>query len=99
MRAERVHALGRFGALRLPTATAGCACACAQERWCPRGCLTRQGVHAGQESAELEARELNWGAFKPRLAEAISAHLDPIQQRYALIVEERAVLDQVYMNR
>ena len=42
-----------------------------------------------------EARELNWGAFKPRLAEAISAHLQPIQQEYALITEDRAVLDQV----
>ena len=48
-----------------------------------------------QESAAREAAELSWGAFKPRLAEAISAHLDPIQQRYHLITEESTVLDQV----
>lgn len=48
-----------------------------------------------QEAVAQEVRELNWGGFKPRLAEAISAHLAPIQEQYHLIAEERHVLDKV----
>ena len=52
-----------------------------------------------QEQVSIECRELNWGAFKPRLADAISAHLEPIQERYQLITEDRSVLDQVRVRR
>eukprot|EP00252_Welwitschia_mirabilis_P011010 TRINITY_DN2477_c0_g1_i2.p1 TRINITY_DN2477_c0_g1~~TRINITY_DN2477_c0_g1_i2.p1 ORF type:complete len:404 (-),score=76.29 TRINITY_DN2477_c0_g1_i2:344-1555(-) len=45
-----------------------------------------------QEVAE-ECRDMNWGQFKPLLAEAIIMHLEPIQQRYKEIMSNPAYLD------
>ena len=36
----------------------------------------------GQESVEQELGHLSWGGFKPVLADAIIAHLEPIQEKY-----------------
>ena len=33
--------------------------------------------------AEAECSSLRWGDFKPRLADAVVAHLEPFQRRYA----------------
>jgi len=42
-----------------------------------------------------EVKELSWGDFKPKLAEAIVAHLAPIQERYAQITQDDDYLDEV----
>ena len=36
-----------------------------------------------------------WGTFKPRLTEALVAHLDPLQKRYHEIIGETDYLQQV----
>ena len=38
---------------------------------------------------------LSWGAFKPVLADAVIAHLAPLQQRYADVMADPGYLDQV----
>lgn len=48
-----------------------------------------------QESALAEVGGLSWGAFKPVLADAVIAHLAPLQQRYADVMAEPGYLDQV----
>lgn len=48
-----------------------------------------------QESVVQEVGQLNWGAFKPKLAEATIAHLEPIQATYNEVMEDAAVLDKV----
>jgi tryptophanyl-tRNA synthetase len=42
-----------------------------------------------------EVGNMNWGQFKPILAEAIIQHLTPIQERYATIKTDGAYLDTV----
>ena len=42
-----------------------------------------------------ECGDLRWGDFKPRLADALVAHLEPIQINYARITEDPAYLDGV----
>ena len=41
---------------------------------------------------------MNWGAFKPKLAEAIIAHLEPIQARYSEVMADPAILDKVRLR-
>ena len=41
---------------------------------------------------------MNWGAFKPKLAEAIVAHLKPIQARYNEVISDPAILDKVRLR-
>ena len=36
--------------------------------------------------------DLSWGAFKPRLADAVVAHLEPIQQKYAEVAADKLYL-------
>lgn len=48
-----------------------------------------------QESALEEVGGLSWGAFKPLLADAVIAHLAPLQQRYADVMADPGYLDQV----
>jgi tryptophanyl-tRNA synthetase len=38
---------------------------------------------------------MNWGAFKPKLAEAIIAHLAPIQAKYKEVMLDPSILDKV----
>jgi len=42
-----------------------------------------------------EVQDLSWGEFKPLLADAIVAHLEPIQERYYSVREEDGYLAQV----
>ena len=37
---------------------------------------------------------MSWGAFKPVLADAVVAHIEPIQKRY-----NEVVADEVYLNK
>lgn len=48
-----------------------------------------------QMSVMDEVSQLNWGAFKPKVADAIIAHLDPIQARYKEVMADPAILDKV----
>ena len=43
----------------------------------------------GREAAAAECAEMGWGQFKPLLAEATVAALDPIQKRYHELMEDR----------
>lgn len=38
---------------------------------------------------------MRWGDFKPRLADALVAHLQPIQQRYAEVMRDEGALDAI----
>jgi tryptophanyl-tRNA synthetase len=49
--------------------------------------------HRTRDDIAQEVADLTWGAFKPRLADALIAHLQPIQERYAAI--DTAELDAV----
>ena len=52
-----------------------------------------------QESALEEVGNLSWGAFKPVLADAVIAHLAPLQQQYAAVMSDPGYLDQVQLLR
>jgi len=39
--------------------------------------------------AEAECAALRWGDFKPRLADAVVAHLEPFQRRYSQLMEPK----------
>lgn len=51
--------------------------------------------HSLQEVAAQEASSMQWGQFKSVLADAVVAHLEPIQQRYHKTVQDQSYLDQV----
>ena len=38
---------------------------------------------------------MSWGQFKPKLADAIIAHLAPIQAKYTEVTADPTVLDKV----
>lgn len=38
---------------------------------------------------------MRWGQFKSNLADAIVAHLEPIQQKYYDVIADKTYLDQV----
>lgn len=42
-----------------------------------------------------EVSQLNWGAFKPKVADAIIAHLEPIQAKYKEVMSDPTILDKV----
>ena len=48
-----------------------------------------------EEVAAEAATWVGWGTFKPLLADAIVAHLEPIQARYAEIVKDPELLQKV----
>jgi tryptophanyl-tRNA synthetase len=48
-----------------------------------------------KEDIAAEVAAMSWGTFKPLLADAVVAHLDPIQKRYAEIRSDQAYLDRV----
>jgi len=47
------------------------------------------------ESVEREIQNLGWGAFKPILADAVIAHLEPIQKKYREVLSDKSTLDGV----
>ena len=49
----------------------------------------------GREAAAAECSEMGWGQFKPLLAEATVAALEPIQRRHQELMGDRAELDRV----
>lgn len=52
-------------------------------------------IKTAQESVQQEVSQMNWGQFKPKLADAIIAHLAPIQARYKEVTADPTVLDKV----
>ncbi|CAI5461130.1 unnamed protein product [Closterium sp. Yama58-4] len=48
-----------------------------------------------QEEVEQEVAALSWGQFKPLLADALVAHLEPIQKRYEEVTADPSYLDEV----
>jgi len=55
--------------------------------------------HVRQESVAEEVAQMNWGTFKPKLGEAIIAHLAPIQAKYNEVMQDPAILDKVQIAR
>jgi len=49
----------------------------------------------GREAAAADCAEMGWGQFKPLLAEASVAALEPIQERYRDLMNDPQELDQV----
>ena len=52
----------------------------------------------GREAAAQECADMGWGQFKPLLAEATVAALEPIQQRYRELMDDRSQLESVLRN-
>jgi tryptophanyl-tRNA synthetase len=48
-----------------------------------------------KEEVAAECAQLRWSDFKPRLADALVAHLQPLQQRYAQLRADDTFLDDV----
>ena len=48
-----------------------------------------------QDVALQEVSSMRWGQFKSTLADAVVAHLQPIQERYHAVIQDTAYLDQV----
>ena len=48
-----------------------------------------------REEVLAECGAMRWGEFKPALTDAVVAHLEPIQARYADIIGEEGYLDSV----
>ncbi|KAG6542381.1 hypothetical protein Mapa_016210 [Marchantia paleacea] len=61
-------------------------------------CTNLLGIYqlvSGKTKEEVveEVKDMNWGQFKPLLADALVEHLTPIQKRYGEVVAEPAYLD------
>merc|ERR1711871_695530 len=54
-----------------------------------------QSVSPGKTKDEIlnEVGTMNWGTFKPHLAEAVITHLEPIQKKYNEIISDEAYLE------
>ena len=52
----------------------------------------------GRKAAAAECAEMGWGQFKPLLAEATVAALEPIQARHRELMADRSELDRVLME-
>ena len=48
-----------------------------------------------QEAVLEETANMRWGTFKSILADALVAHLQPIQQQYAAVMADETYLDEV----
>eukprot|EP01041_Mallomonas_annulata_P013665 gene13665-29055_t len=46
----------------------------------------------------LEVQDMTWGDFKPHLADAVVAHLEPIQTKYKEVMSDRSYLDSVLLE-
>ena len=59
--------------------------------------LTMYQLCTGMTRDEVlaECGAMRWGEFKPALTDAVVAHLEPIQARYADIIGEEGYLDSV----
>ncbi|GMH71099.1 hypothetical protein TrRE_jg7509 [Triparma retinervis] len=56
-----------------------------------------KAVQPGRDPSEVEAevKDMNWGTFKPVLADAVIQHLSPIQSRYEQVRGEEGYLEGV----
>ena len=52
----------------------------------------------GRQAAQEECAAMGWGTFKPLLAEATVAALEPIQERYRELMDDPAELDRVLQD-
>ncbi len=50
-----------------------------------------------QDVIAEEVKDMRWGQFKSTLADAVVAHLEPIQQRYHEVIADKSYLDQVML--
>ena len=48
-----------------------------------------------REEVLADVGDMRWGDFKPRLADAMVAHLQPIQQRYGEVMGDEGALDAI----
>lgn len=55
----------------------------------------KDGTGKTKQEITSEVKNMTWGDFKPLLAEAIVAHLEPIQERYHAVRQDDAYLEQV----
>ncbi len=51
-----------------------------------------------QDVIAEEVKDMRWGQFKSTLADAVVAHLEPIQQRYHEVIADNTYLDQVTLT-
>ena len=51
-----------------------------------------------RDSVLEECSDIGWGKFKPLLADAIISALDPIQEKYYLLLEDKSELNKVLSN-
>ena len=51
-----------------------------------------------QDVIAEEVKDMRWGQFKSTLADAVVAHLEPIQQRYYEVIADNTYLDQVMLT-
>ena len=51
-----------------------------------------------QDVIAEEVKDMRWGQFKSTLADAVVAHLQPIQQRYHEVIADSTHLDQVMLS-
>lgn len=56
-------------------------------------CTTPAGMD--KEAVLAEVGGMRWGDFKPRLADALVAHLEPIQARYNEVMQDEGALDAI----
>ena len=56
--------------------------------------LTIYQAVTGMERDEIiaEVGDMSWGKFKPQLADAVVAHLEPLQGRYHELIDDKAFL-------
>jgi hypothetical protein len=54
-----------------------------------------EGEGGGQEVCLEEVGSMSWGEFKPRLADAVVAHLEPLQAAYREVIADPTYLDEV----
>jgi tryptophanyl-tRNA synthetase len=57
--------------------------------------LCRLVAGLSREEVLAEVGSMRWGDFKPRLADALVAHLEPIQQRYHEVMRDEGALDAI----
>jgi tryptophanyl-tRNA synthetase len=48
-----------------------------------------------KEEIAAEVSEMSWGSFKPILADAVVAHIEPIQKKYKEVISDEAYLNKV----
>jgi tryptophanyl-tRNA synthetase len=66
----------------------------ARPRASGRRCIPFTHLSLSRSLSPSKVSSMSWGAFKPVLADAVVAHIEPIQKRY-----NEVVADEVYLNK